>query len=117
MRKERERRARKEYRSKEYGQEQHRDEEAERRERLRLGRDGVGDRRCGEEPDRLQVPATTASVEAVGTEQNDASPRRKAKAVEWTLVAWPGLLTAATRLMPEFDGRERLESLERLERA
>ncbi len=41
-RKEREKRARRNYRAQDYGKEQHKDEEAERRERLRLR--SVGDR-------------------------------------------------------------------------
>jgi hypothetical protein len=95
-RKEREKRARRNYRDQDYGKEQHRDEEAERRERIRLGR--VGDRRCFDAQGSLQVAATTA-IEAVATEAAHALHARKARAVQWLLVAWPGLFSAAVRLV------------------
>jgi hypothetical protein len=90
--KERERRARKTYRATDYGQEQHRDEEAERRERL-----GVGDRRCAPVQGRLQLPATVV-LEHAAREQSDAASR-SSNAVEWLVVAWPGLVAMATRLV------------------
>ena len=95
-RKEREKRARRNYREQDYGKEQHRDEEAERRERHRLC--GVGDRRCDEEQGRLQVAVATASVPVV-REAASGSVRRTTRKVEWLLVAWPGLLAAAARLL------------------
>jgi hypothetical protein len=95
-RKEREQRARRNYRGKDYGKEQHRDEEAERRERTRLGR--VGDRRCDDSQGRLLVSPTTA-IEPVVTEVADAFARGETRKIRWLLVAWPGLFAAATRLV------------------
>ena len=90
---ERARKARKKYRASPCGREQHRDEEAERRERRRAER--VGDRRCEEESAPVQV---VAARDAVAEPDND--PQRVGK-VEWLLVAWPGLLEVAERMLGE----------------
>lgn len=94
---ERERRARKKYRESPEGIEQHRDEEAARRERRQLKR--VGDRRTELEGGQLQRLETTAPYER-GVEEKCDVPRRDAgESVEWVLVAWPGLLTRAAQLL------------------
>lgn len=95
--KEREKRSRKTYRSTDDGRAQHSDEERERRERVRLG--AVGDRRCGGKADQVQTPTVTDVAEGAVPEIADVSPRAKPKTVEWILVAWPGLVSAATRLL------------------
>lgn len=95
-RKEREKRARRHYREQDYGKEQHKDEEAERRERNRACR--VGDRRCTEEQRPLLVPVTTA-IEPIMMEAACGLRKGTTRTVEWLLVAWPGLWAAATRLV------------------
>jgi hypothetical protein len=87
---EREQRARRKYRASPWGQEQHRDEEEERRQRQR----GVGDRRCEGERGQVLTRATTAAYVAKAEEKRNA--RRE---LEWVLVAWPGLETAAVRML------------------
>lgn len=94
---ERERRARKKYRDCPEGREQHRDEEADRRERRQLER--VGDRRTELEKSQLQRVATTAPFERGVEEKRDAPRRDVGEWVEWILVAWPGLLTHAAQLL------------------
>lgn len=88
--KERERRAGKKYRSSPEGQEQHRDEERQRRERLR----SVGDRRCGRDEGQVQTRATTAAYQAAVEEKRDARGE-----LEWVLVAWPGLRAVAEQML------------------
>lgn len=90
---ERARKARKKYRSSPCGREQHRDEEAERRERRRAER--VGDRRCQAEQAPVQVVA-----EEVAVAESDDAPQRVDE-VEWLLVVWPGLLAIAERWLGE----------------
>lgn len=85
---EREQRARREYRDSEEGREQHRDEESRRRERLR----GVGDRRCTAEPGPIEARAT-ATYETAVKEPGDA------REFEWVLVAWPEVLATAEQLL------------------
>lgn len=93
----RERRARKKYRESPDGIEQHRDEEAERRERRQLER--VGDRRTEPEKGQLQTVTTTAPYER-GVEENcDAPGRDEGERVEWVLVAWPELVAEAAQLL------------------
>jgi hypothetical protein len=89
-RRDREQRARREYRDSDEGREQHRDEESRRRDRLR----GVGDRRCQGERGQVLTRATTAAYQVAVEEQTNA--RRE---LEWVLVAWPGLLAAAELLL------------------
>lgn len=88
-RREREQRARKKYRASPWGQEQHRDEEEERRERHRL--EGVGDRRCEGEQGQVLTRATTAAYAV--EEKKDAREE-----LEWVLVAWPGLMAIAEQM-------------------
>ena len=83
------RRARKKYRLSPEGRAQHRDEEAERRERRHAER--VGDRRCPDERVSVQVVAAQVTV----AEPADAPQR--IDEVEWLLVVWPGLLAIAER--------------------
>jgi len=90
-RREREQKARRTYRKSPEGQEQHRDEELDRRQR-QLGR--VGDRRCAPERGRVQTRAMTAAYQVVVEEKSDA--RRE---LEWVLVAWPGLRAAAEQML------------------
>ncbi|MBK7864186.1 MAG: hypothetical protein IPJ65_37440 [Archangiaceae bacterium] len=89
-RRERERRARRKYRASPCGQEQHRDEEEERRERLR----GVGDRRCEGERGQVLTRATTASYVAKAEEKRNARYE-----LEWVLVAWPGLKATGEQML------------------
>jgi len=93
----RERRARKKYRESPDGIEQHRDEEAERRERRQLER--VGDRRTELERGQLQRLATTAPYERGVEEKRDVPRRDGGESMEWILVAWPGLLARAAELL------------------
>lgn len=102
--KERERRARKRYRRSPEGLEQHRDQEAERRERQQLER--VGDRRFEQATDRVQVLAPTAPYARAEKGPSDAPTSqpppiqpRSVEPLEWLLVAWPELLAAATQLL------------------
>lgn len=90
---ERERRARKKYRDSPEGREQHRDEEAERRERHRGER--VGDRRLNGEKGELQIVAAAAPCARAVEEECDGPRGEMGEGVEWLLVAWPGLLTQA----------------------
>lgn len=90
---ERARRARKKYRSSPEGREQHRDEEAERRERRRAER--VGDRRCEDKPAPVQRVAARVAVA-----ESDGAPEGVDE-VEWLLVVWPGLLAIAERWLGE----------------
>jgi hypothetical protein len=93
----RERRARKKYRASAEGIDQHRDEEAERRERRRLHR--VGDRRTEPEKGQLHTVTTTAPYER-GIEENCGVPGQDGdEQVEWVLVAWPELLAEAAQLL------------------
>jgi hypothetical protein len=90
---ERERKARKTYRVSPEGQEQHRDEEGERRARRR--HEAVGDRRLALESSEVQrvdpvSPYVHAVKEGHGERGQDEGDR-----MEWVLVAWPGLLVAA----------------------
>ena len=87
------RRARQAYRSTSWGREQHRDEEAERRERRR--RERVGDRRPKE--DQISVMESIEMPPAV--EPDDALRPRKLSEIKWLLVVWPGLLAAAEELL------------------
>jgi hypothetical protein len=96
-REDRERRAHKKYRESPEGIEQHRDEEAERRERRQLER--VGDRRCESEQGQLQTVATTAPYARGVEEKCDAPRREQDERVEWLVVAWPGLLIRAAELL------------------
>jgi hypothetical protein len=96
---ERERRARKKYRDSPDGREQHRDEEARRRERQQLAR--VGDRRTEPTQGQLQRVATTAPIERRVEEDRDAPRREQDEQVEWLVVAWPGLLGEAAQLLGE----------------
>lgn len=89
---EREQKARKKYRASPCGQEQHRDEEQERRDRQQLER--VGDRRCEPERGQVQTLATTAAYQTAVEEKSDAG-----REVEWVLVAWPGLSAAAEQML------------------
>jgi hypothetical protein len=82
-RKERERKARQTYRSSKEGREQHRDEEERRREKIRMG-----DRRSNVEGHRLQMPRSES-------ERADA----RSKSADWWIVAWPGLVAAAGRML------------------
>lgn len=91
-RREREQKAQKKYRASPSGQEQHRDEEQQRRDRRQL--ECVGDRRCEAERGQVQTRATTAAYQAAVEEKSDA--RRE---LEWVLVAWPGLLATAEQLL------------------
>ena len=93
----RERRARKKYRESPEGIEQHRDEEAERRERRQFER--VGDRRTELESGQLQRLTTTAPYERGVEEKRDVPRRDGSESVQWTLVAWSGLLTLAAQLL------------------
>ena len=94
---EREHKARRNYRDSPEGREQHRDEEDRRRKKVReLGR-RVGDRRRATEMDGLRSPATTACERAV--EEAVDVPEKEGDRVEWVLVAWPGLLSAAAALL------------------
>lgn len=90
---ERERRARKKYRDSPEGREQHRDEEAERRERHRLER--VGDRRLDAAEGELQIVAAVAPFACAVEEELNGPGEDRGEGVEWLLVAWPGLLTEA----------------------
>jgi len=93
---EREHRARKKYRESPEGIEQHRDEEAERRDRRQLDR--VGDRRTEPARGQLQTATTTAPYER-SVEENCDAPAAGRDPVEWLLVVWPGLLADAAQLM------------------
>lgn len=93
----RERRARKKYRGSPEGVEQHRDEEADRRERRQLER--VGDRRTEPEKGQLQTVTTTAPYVRSVEEKRDAPRRDGGERMEWILVAWPGLLIHAAQLL------------------
>lgn len=95
--KERERKARKKYRASPEGQEQHNDEEAERRGRRQLER--VGDRRPEPVQGQLQMVATTAPYALAVEEKRDGPGRDKGEPVEWVLVAWPGLLLDAEQML------------------
>jgi hypothetical protein len=93
----RERKARKKYRASPEGQEQHRDEEAERRERHR--QEAVGDRRLGPASCEVQRVAS-ASPYAHAVEEGRGEPGEdEGERVEWVLVAWPGVLAAAGALL------------------
>lgn len=87
-RRDRERLARRAYRDSDEGRDQHRDEESRRRDRLR----SMGDRRCGTEQDSVEVPVSTVAHPAV-EERCDDDPQ-----LEWVLVAWPEVLSAAEGL-------------------
>jgi hypothetical protein len=86
------RRARKKYRLSPEGRAQHRDEEAERRERRHAER--VGDRRCPDERVSVQVVAAQVAAEPADAAQS-------VDEVEWLLVVWPGLLALAERWLGE----------------
>ncbi len=86
---ERERRARREYRDSDEGREQHADEESRRRARLRC----VGDRRCVPERGHVDTGATVAAYEVTG-EEPDARDD-----VEWVLVVWPEVQASAEQLV------------------
>lgn len=92
--KDRERKARKAYRESPEGIEQHRDEEAERRERER-----VGDRRLEVTEGQLQVASAVAPYTRTGEENRDEPGRGRGEQVEWLVVAWPGLLEGASGLL------------------
>lgn len=94
---ERERKARKTYRASLEGQEQHRDEEEERRARRRL--EAVGDRRLVLQSSEVQrVDPASPSVHAI--EEGHSEPEEdKEERVEWVLVAWPGVLAAAAAML------------------
>lgn len=89
-------RAQSKYRHSAEGREQHRDEEAERRERQR-GR--VGDRRLESGDGQLQGPSTAAPLRCVAEESPDEASSPEAKRVEWVVVAWPEVLEEAKRLL------------------
>lgn len=90
------RKARKKYRDSPEGREQHRDEESERRERQQL--EPVGDRRLEPGHGQLQAVATAPYARA-DEEDRDGADADQAERVEWVLVAWPGVLTPAERLL------------------
>lgn len=96
---ERERKSHREYyRGSHEGRKQHHDEEHRRRKRRREERkagEGGRDRRCGGLEGRLQVLPTAARIAA----EEPSGDRADSAPVEWTLVAWPGLLAAAQRLL------------------
>ncbi|MDQ3274988.1 MAG: hypothetical protein M3Q39_08165 [Actinomycetota bacterium] len=96
---ERERKARQKYRDSPEGREQHCDEEVRRRERRQLGR--VGDRRTEPEQGQLQRVATRAALERRVEEKRDELRGEPDEQVEWLVVAWPGLLREAARLLGE----------------
>lgn len=96
-RKESARRARKKYRASPEGGEQHRDEEDERRERRKLER--VGDRRSEAEEGQLQRVATAAPYARAVEEKRDEPGRDEGERMEWILVAWAGMLSAAELLL------------------
>ena len=93
---ERIRRAQSKYRKSAEGREQHRDEEAERRERQRVR---VGDRRLEGERGQLQVPSTTLPLRSVEEESADEPSSPEAEPVEWVVVAWPRVLEEAEQLL------------------
>lgn len=90
--KERERKARLTYRNSVEGLEQHRDEEEERRGRRQLER--VGDRRLAATHGELQIVSAAAPYALAAEEIRDA-PSEDIE-LEWLIVAWPGLLAAAS---------------------
>ena len=83
------------YRGSEEGRRQHHDEEHERRKRRRQERQGGRDRRSAGESKSVEEPL---AVE-VAAEEPTGAPVAKQQKVEWTLVAWPGLLAAGKRLL------------------
>jgi hypothetical protein len=97
---ERERRAHRTYRHSPEGKQQHHDEEHERRKRRRKERKAGGpggrDRRCVVPSGRLQVVSAAARSAA---EEPRSDRMRESPPVEWILVAWPGLLALARRLL------------------
>lgn len=88
--KERVQRAQKTYRDSTEGREQHRDEEADRRER-RLVR--VGDRRLEAKHGELQIVFAAAPY-ALAVEEICDAPSEDIE-LEWLIVVWPGLLAEA----------------------
>lgn len=58
----------------------------------------MGDRRCADVSERVQVAAVTKPVSGVARETNGGS-HEVVEAVEWVLVAWPGLLATAKELL------------------
>lgn len=82
--------AQRKYRASPWGQEQHRDEEEDRRRRQR----GVGDRRCDGEQGQVLTPVATAAYVAATEEKRDARSE-----LEWVLVAWPGLVAVAEQML------------------
>ncbi len=95
---EREKKARRNYRDSPEGREQHSDEEDRRRKKVRELSVRMGDRRRATEMDELRSPATTAASERAVEEAEDV-PKEEGDRVEWVLVAWPGLLSAAAALL------------------
>jgi hypothetical protein len=89
---ERVKKARQTYRDSPEGQEQHRDEEIERRKRRRLER--VGDRRLEPAHGELQIVSAAAPFERAVEEKRDEEPGTD-RQLEWLLVVWPSLLTEA----------------------
>jgi hypothetical protein len=89
-------RAQSKYRKSAEGLEQHRDEEAERRERQR---ERVGDRRLEGEGEQLQGPSTTSPMRSDEEESPDEPNSPEAEPVEWVVVAWPGVLEEAKQLL------------------
>jgi hypothetical protein len=95
-RRERERRAHQTYyRDSVEGRRQHHDEEHQRRKRRRKERQGGRDRRPAGDSKSVEEPG----VLEVGREESTGAPVAKQHQVEWTLVAWPGLLAAGERLL------------------
>lgn len=88
--KERVQRAQQTYRNSTEGREQHRDEEADRRQR-RLER--VGDRRLEPEHGELEIVSAAAPYALAVEGSRDESAEDIE--LEWLIVAWPGLLAEA----------------------
>lgn len=83
-------RAQQTYRNSTEGREQHRDEEADRRQR-RLER--VGDRRLEPEHGELEIVSAAAPYALAVEGSRDESAEDIE--LEWLIVAWPGLLAEA----------------------
>jgi len=92
---EREREAHKTYRNSAEGRRQHHDEEHRRRKRRREEQKGGRDRRTDEGGTELQV---TPKAGAEAFEEARGGPLPELGAVEWVVLAWPGLQAAARRL-------------------
>jgi hypothetical protein len=94
--KERERKARKNYRSSPEGREQHNDEQERWRERQR---ERVGDRRLEADEGRVEMLGNAAPYERAEEEPGDEPIQAQptVEPLEWVLVAWPELLAAANR--------------------